>query len=72
LVTFSGKPIEPEEFLNLLVAALGFTIDTRLSKERIRDRMCLFLLKTLVKLADFFKIALDELIDRKIREELDE
>jgi len=34
--------------------------------------MCLFLLKTLVKLADFFKIALDELIDRKIREELDE
>jgi len=30
------------------------------------------LLKTLVKLADFFEIALDELIDRKIREELDE
>jgi len=34
--------------------------------------MCLFLIKTLVKLVDVFKITLDELIDRKIREELNE
>ena len=55
-----------------MVEALGFTIDTRFSKERTRVRMCLFFLKTLLKFADFFKITLDELIDRKLREELDE
>ena len=26
---FSGKPIEPEEFLNRMVVALGITIDKR-------------------------------------------
>ena len=34
-VTFSGQPIETEEFLNQMVEALGITIDRRL-KERPR------------------------------------
>ena len=38
--TFNGKPIGSEEFLNQMVEVLEFTIDTRLSKERTRDRMC--------------------------------
>jgi len=28
-VTFSGKPMEPEEFLNRMVEALGIIIDRR-------------------------------------------
>jgi len=34
-VYFSGKPIESEEFLNQMVAALGIIID-RCHKERLR------------------------------------
>ena len=34
-VTFSGKPIRPEEFLNQMVEALGIIIDRR-SKGRPR------------------------------------
>jgi len=36
-VTFSGKPIEPEEFLNRIVEVLGITID-RHPKGRPRKR----------------------------------
>jgi hypothetical protein len=35
LITFSGKPIRSEEFLNQIVEALGITIDRR-SKGRPR------------------------------------
>jgi len=38
----------------------------------LRPDPFIFLIKTLVKLVDVFKITLDELIDRKIREELNE
>ena len=38
LLTFSGKPIESEEFLNHMVEALGITIDDRRPKERHRKR----------------------------------
>ena len=34
-VTFRGKPIGPEEFLNQMVEALGITMDRR-PKERTR------------------------------------
>ena len=37
LVTFSSKLIEPEEFLNQIVEALGIVIDRR-SKGRPRKR----------------------------------
>ncbi len=36
-VTFGGKPIEPEEFLNRMVESLGIIIDRR-PKERTRKR----------------------------------
>jgi len=37
-VTFSGKPVGFEEFLNQLVAALGITIIDRRPKGRPRKR----------------------------------
>jgi len=36
LVTFSGKPIGSEEFLNRMVEALGIIIDRRPKKDLVR------------------------------------
>ncbi|MBU4228104.1 hypothetical protein KJ987_07625 [bacterium] len=37
-ITFSGKPIRPEEFLNRMVEALGITIDDVLKKDLVKGK----------------------------------
>ena len=37
-VTFSGKAIGPEEFLNLIVTALGIIMDSRSKEDLVKGK----------------------------------